>query len=100
MVRTCKFPGCDHKNVPGSPFSFHRFPVSDITMRQLWLVAIGYSAGAKISSTKDFCVCSAHFSEDDYIPNRGNSKKRILNTAAVPVPRCLSYTEITYNVMS
>ncbi|RXN04313.1 THAP domain-containing 4-like isoform X2 [Labeo rohita] len=56
-------------------------------MRQLWLVAIGYSAGAKISSIKDFRVCSAHFSEDDYIPNQGGkSKKRILKSSAVPVP--------------
>ncbi|XP_050959184.1 T-complex protein 1 subunit beta-like [Labeo rohita] len=78
---------CDHKNVPGSPFRFHRFPVSDIAMRQLWLVAIGYYAGAKISSIKDFRVCSAHFSEDDYIPDQGGkSKKRILKSSAVPVP--------------
>lgn len=91
MVRTCKFPGCDHKNVPGSPFRFHRFPVSDIAMRQLWLVAIGYSAGAKISRIKDFRVCSAHFSEDDYIPNQGGKrKKQILKSFAVPVPRVSS----------
>ncbi|RXN09849.1 guanylate-binding 1-like protein [Labeo rohita] len=58
-----------------------------MAMRQLWLVAIGYSAGAKISSIKDFRVCSAHFSEDDYIPNQGGkSKKRILKSSAVPVP--------------
>ncbi|XP_058604584.1 uncharacterized protein LOC131522822 isoform X2 [Onychostoma macrolepis] len=88
MVRTCKFPGCDHKNVPGSPFRFHRFPVSDIATRQLWLVAIGYSAGAKISRIKDFRVCSAHFSEDDYIPNQGGKRKKmILKSFAVPVPR-------------
>ncbi|KAI2668896.1 THAP domain-containing protein 1 [Labeo rohita] len=94
MVRTCKFPGCDHKNVPGSPFRFHRFPVSDIAMRQLWLVAIGYSAGAKISSIKHFRVCRAHFSEDDYIPNQGGkSKKRILKSSAVPVPWCVNTME-------
>ncbi|KAI2644259.1 C-terminal-binding protein 1 [Labeo rohita] len=94
MVRTCKFPGCDHKNVPGSPFRFHRFPVSDMAMRQLWLVAIGYSAGAKISSIKDFRVCSAHFSKDDYIPNQGGkSKKRILKSFAVPVPWCVNTME-------
>jgi len=76
MVRTCKFPGCDHKDVPGSKFRFHRFPVSNITMRQLWLVAIGcHSAGAKISRIKDFRVC-AHFSEDDYIPNQGGKGKK------------------------
>ncbi|RXN29938.1 THAP domain-containing 4-like isoform X3 [Labeo rohita] len=58
-----------------------------MAMRQLWLVAIGYSAGAKISSIKDFRVCSAHFSEADYIPNQGGkSKKRILKSSAVPVP--------------
>ena len=91
MVPTCKFPGCDNKNVPGSPFMFHRFPVSDPAIRQLWLVAIGYSAGAKISQVKDFGVCSAHFSHEDYIPNQeGNSKKRILKSAAVPGPRVSS----------
>ncbi|RXN23890.1 glutamate receptor kainate 4 isoform X1 [Labeo rohita] len=47
-----------------------------MAMRQLWLVAIGYSAGAKISSIKDFRVCSAHFSEDDYIPNQGGKSKK------------------------
>ncbi|RXN29051.1 integral membrane 2B-like isoform X1 [Labeo rohita] len=58
-----------------------------MAMRQLWLVAIGYSAGAKISSINDFRVCSAHFSEEDYIPNQGGkSKKWILKSSAVPVP--------------
>ncbi|CAM4311705.1 unnamed protein product [Leuciscus chuanchicus] len=50
--------------------------ISKRAMRQLWLVAIGYSAGAKISRIKDFRVCSAHFSEDDYIPNQGGKRKK------------------------
>ncbi|RXN34645.1 catenin delta-2-like protein [Labeo rohita] len=67
-----------------------------MAMRQLWLVAIGYSAGAKISSIKDFRVCSAHFSEDDYIPNQGGkSKKRILKSSAVPVPWELQFERLT-----
>ena len=53
-------------------------------------VAIGYSAGAKLSRIKDFRVCSAHFSEDDYIPKGGKRKKQILKSFAVPVPRVSS----------
>ncbi|RXN07450.1 immunoglobulin zeta heavy [Labeo rohita] len=72
-----------------------------MAMRQLWLVAIGYSAGAKISSIKDFRVCSAHFSEDDYIPNQGGkSKKRILKSSAVPVPWTVSAAILLENCCS
>lgn len=31
------------------------------------LLQSGYSVGAKVSVNKDFRVCRAHFSEDDYI---------------------------------
>ena len=32
-VRTCDYNGCGNKNIAGS--HFHRFPVTDVTMRQL-----------------------------------------------------------------
>lgn len=82
MVRTCDYPGCNNKNLAESPHTFHRFPVTDIALRQLWLLAMGFKV-----ETKSF-VCSAHFSDDDYVPScPGQRKKHVLKSAAVPAPQ-------------
>ncbi|XP_054649837.1 uncharacterized protein zgc:113149 isoform X5 [Dunckerocampus dactyliophorus] len=89
MVRTCNYPGCNNKNE--SPYAFHRFPVTDIAIRQLWLLAIGYSTRTKVARMKELRVCNAHFSEDDYVPkDPGKRKKRILKSSAVPTPQASS----------
>lgn len=86
MVLTCKFSGCN-RNMPESHFMFDHFPVTDLFIKQLWLIAIGYSVGAKLSGNKDFRVQIAHFSKDNYIPEpTGKRKTLILKRAAVPVP--------------
>lgn len=88
MVRTCDFPGCNNKDVPQSLHTFHRFPTSDIAVRQLWLLAIGRSVETKLTTVKKLRVCGAHFSEEDYVASQpGRTKKRVLKRAAVPVPQ-------------
>uniref|UniRef100_A0A3B1JV32 THAP domain-containing protein 1 n=1 Tax=Astyanax mexicanus TaxID=7994 RepID=A0A3B1JV32_ASTMX len=80
MVRTCDYPGCSNKDVADSPQSFHRFPVTDVALRKLWVLALGIH----------LCVCSAHFSDDDFLstcPGQRQMKKRILKKSAVPAPQ-------------
>uniref|UniRef100_A0A3B1JYG6 THAP domain-containing protein 1 n=1 Tax=Astyanax mexicanus TaxID=7994 RepID=A0A3B1JYG6_ASTMX len=88
MVRTCDYPGCSNKDVADSPHSFHRIPVTDIALRQLWILAMGFHVDTKVVKMKKLRVCGAHFSEDDYVsPCPGNRKKRILKKSAVPAPQ-------------
>ncbi|KAK0132295.1 C-terminal-binding protein 1 [Merluccius polli] len=88
MVRTCDFPGCNNKDLAESLHTFHRLPVTDIALRQLWLLAIGLNVETKLAKIKKLCVCSAHFCEDDYVPScPGQRKKRVLKSAAVPAPQ-------------
>ena len=85
MVRTCDYPGCNNKNDSDSPYIFHRFPVTDIAIRQLWLLAIGFNVETKVARIKQLRVCSAHFSKDDYVLTRpAQRKKHVLKSAAVP----------------
>uniref|UniRef100_A0A8B9JWR5 THAP-type domain-containing protein n=1 Tax=Astyanax mexicanus TaxID=7994 RepID=A0A8B9JWR5_ASTMX len=67
MVRTCDYPGCSNKDVADSPHSFHRIPVTDIALRQLWILAMGFHVDTKVVKMKKLRVCGAHFSEDDYV---------------------------------
>lgn len=84
MVRTCDYPGCNNKDLAESPHTFHRFPVADIALRQLWLVAIGLHVETKVARIKQLRVCSAHFSEDDYVDIcPGKRKKGVLKSAGL-----------------
>lgn len=56
MVRTCDYPGCNNKNLAESPHTFHRFPVTDIALRQLWLLAMGFKVETKLAKMKKLCV--------------------------------------------
>uniref|UniRef100_A0A3P8RX88 THAP domain-containing protein 1 n=1 Tax=Amphiprion percula TaxID=161767 RepID=A0A3P8RX88_AMPPE len=87
MGRTCDYPGCSNKDVPGSCHGFHRFPVTDVALRELWLVALGFKLDTKLAKMKKLRVCSAHFSEEDYVSCPGHRKKRDLKRSAVPAPQ-------------
>ncbi|KAG8007328.1 hypothetical protein GBF38_012809, partial [Nibea albiflora] len=87
MGRTCDYPGCSNKDLPESPHGFHRFPVTDVALRELWLVALGFKLDTKLAKMKKLRVCSAHFSEDDYVSCPGQRKKRDLKRSAVPAPQ-------------
>ncbi|XP_060770646.1 zinc finger protein ZFP2-like isoform X1 [Neoarius graeffei] len=88
MVRTCDYPGCSNKDVAESPHTFHRFPVTDVSLRKLWLVALGFHVDSKQAKVKKLRVCSAHFSDDDYVSScPGLRKRRVLKKAAVPAPQ-------------
>ncbi|KAG9264775.1 zinc finger protein 184-like isoform X2 [Astyanax mexicanus] len=90
MVRTCDYPGCSNKDVADSPQSFHRFPVTDVALRKLWVLALGIHVDTKVEKIKKLRVCSAHFSDDDFLstcPGQRQMKKRILKKSAVPAPQ-------------
>ncbi|XP_049322803.1 zinc finger and SCAN domain-containing protein 21 isoform X2 [Astyanax mexicanus] len=92
MVRTCDYPGCSNKDVADSPQSFHRFPVTDVALRKLWVLALGIHVDTKVEKIKKLRVCSAHFSDDDFLstcPGQRQMKKRILKKSAVPAPQIL-----------
>ncbi|XP_073713994.1 uncharacterized protein [Misgurnus anguillicaudatus] len=87
MVRTCDYPDCTNKDVALSPHTFQRFPVADVALRRLWLIALGFNVNTKLAKIKKLRVCSAHFSDDDYVsPCPGQKKKRVLKSTAVPAP--------------
>ncbi|XP_073718200.1 uncharacterized protein [Misgurnus anguillicaudatus] len=87
MVRTCDYPNCTNKDVALSPHTFQRFPVADVALRRLWLIALGFNVNTKLAKIKKLRVCSAHFSDDDYVsPCPGQRKKRVLKSTAVPAP--------------
>uniref|UniRef100_A0A8B9JTW8 THAP domain-containing protein 1 n=1 Tax=Astyanax mexicanus TaxID=7994 RepID=A0A8B9JTW8_ASTMX len=90
MVRTCDYTGCSNKDVADSPQSFHRFPVTDVALRKLWVLALGIHVHTKVEKIKKLRVCSAHFSDDDFLstcPGQRQMKKRILKKSAVPAPQ-------------
>nr|XP_055059833.1 uncharacterized protein LOC129443386 [Misgurnus anguillicaudatus] len=87
MVRTCDYPDCTNKDVALSPHTFQRFPVADVALRRLWLIALGFNVNTKLAKIKKLRVCSAHFSDDDYVSScPGQRKQRALKSTAVPAP--------------
>uniref|UniRef100_A0A3Q2D417 THAP domain-containing protein 1 n=1 Tax=Cyprinodon variegatus TaxID=28743 RepID=A0A3Q2D417_CYPVA len=85
MVKACDYPGCANKDDGKSTLSFHRFPLTDVAVRQLWLLAVGFHVDTRLAKIKKLRVCSAHFSEDDYASScPRHTKKRILKSSAVP----------------
>ncbi|XP_041794621.1 THAP domain-containing protein 1-like [Chelmon rostratus] len=87
MVRTCAYPGCTNKDESGSPQTFHRFPLTNVALRRLWLLSLGLNVElTQLPKMRKLRVCSDHFSEDDYLPE-GQTKRRILKSTAVPAPQ-------------
>lgn len=86
MVKACNYPGCGNKDDGESTLSFHRFPVTDVALRQLWLLSLGYHVDTRMAKIKKLRICSAHFSDDDYVPSCPGQKKRMLKRSAVPAP--------------
>ncbi|XP_038134321.1 uncharacterized protein LOC119778938 [Cyprinodon tularosa] len=84
MVKACDYPGCANK-IDGKSLSFHRFPLTDVAVRKLWLLALGFHVDTRLEKIKKLRVCSAHFSEDDFVSScPRDTKKRILKSSAVP----------------
>lgn len=81
----CCFPGCTNKAALWSPHSFHRIPLRNKNMRQLWLVALSMDMDLPPAALKHLRVCSSHFSEDDFLrPVSDKSRRCGLKSSAVP----------------
>ena len=48
MVQTCDYPDCTNKDVALSPHTFQRFPVADVALRRLWLIALGFNVNTNV----------------------------------------------------
>ncbi|XP_037620622.1 THAP domain-containing protein 1-like [Sebastes umbrosus] len=85
MVRHCVFPGCSNKEVSWSPYRFHRVPLNDTGLKQLWLVTLNIDLDTPVAKLRELRVCSDHFSEEDYLKPRPNKLDRhLLKRTAVP----------------
>ncbi|XP_014895181.1 chromatin modification-related protein EAF7-like, partial [Poecilia latipinna] len=85
MVCCCAFPGCANRANSWSPYRFHRIPLADLHLRMLWLSVLRMDVNTPPASLKHLRVCSAHFTDDDYIGKRENSKGQLhLKDHAVP----------------
>ncbi|MEQ2158088.1 hypothetical protein GOODEAATRI_008668, partial [Goodea atripinnis] len=85
MVCSCVFPGCVNKANSWSPYRFHRIPLADFHLRMLWLSVLGMDVNTPPAALKHLRVCSAHFTDEDYIGKTENKKGQLhLKDHAVP----------------
>ncbi|KAJ8264200.1 hypothetical protein GJAV_G00146370, partial [Gymnothorax javanicus] len=85
MVRVCCFPGRESKAVSRCTYSFHRMPLRD-GLRQVWLAALNMDIDTPSVSRKELCVCSIHFSKEDFVRlHSGKSQQCTLRSTAVPM---------------
>ena len=102
MVNKCSIPGCrsgyDSSSSAGK--TFHRFPLKNEELLSLWLKRI---PRADFTPTRNSCVCSSHFLEEDFITTSSDQRRskrspkrlerRRLRHDAVPTqyPNCPKY---------
>ena len=74
MPSNCAVYGCDNskKNKGGKAFRYFSFP-KDPTVREVW---VQRCCRSDVINTKYAIICSAHFTEEDYIDDM---KSRLLN---------------------
>lgn len=65
MPYICIVDGCESKAKVYSAVMFHRFP-NDPKQRKAWLVALNMNPTRRRQKTKNWRVCSKHFTENDY----------------------------------
>lgn len=65
MVITCIVKGCDNKEKVYSAVMFHRIPTHHI-QRRAWLAALNKNPKTPLMTLKKWCVCSEHFTLEDY----------------------------------
>ncbi|XP_034563528.1 lethal(3)malignant brain tumor-like protein 2 isoform X2 [Notolabrus celidotus] len=85
MVRPCVFPGCSNKATAWSPYIFHRIPLNNISLRNLWLITLKIDPSTPRATLKELRVCSDHFSDDDYLtPQRNQRDSHAIISTATP----------------
>ncbi|XP_043993625.1 zinc finger MYM-type protein 4 isoform X1 [Gambusia affinis] len=95
MVCSCVFPGCANRANSWSPYRFHRIPLADLHLRTLWLSVLGMDVNTPPAALKHLRVCSAHFTDDDYIGKRENNKGQLhLKDHAVPSAQALLLSQL------
>ncbi|KAM9857287.1 uncharacterized protein ACBR49_000930 [Aulostomus maculatus] len=81
MPRVCAYPRCFNQQKTNSKLVFHRLPLKNPQLLQLWLTAMNLQATKNLWSLR---VCSQHFTDSDYSAGRHLSRK-LLKCTAVPV---------------
>ncbi|KAL0841851.1 hypothetical protein ABMA28_014090 [Loxostege sticticalis] len=76
-ILSCRKRSNCHTKTKGG-VSFHRFP-KDPKLRKIWMDATGREDWI---STKSSCICSLHFTEDDYAVKKSGYK--YLREGAIP----------------
>uniref|UniRef100_A0A8C9XF12 THAP domain-containing protein 1 n=1 Tax=Sander lucioperca TaxID=283035 RepID=A0A8C9XF12_SANLU len=84
MVPVCAFPNCGNQMKRYLSLSFHRLPLRNREILQLWLVVLQLDVQTPLRTLRerDYRVCSEHFDEDDFTEK--SVKSRYLKANAIP----------------